>query len=119
MIRFDASEFRVRPDEAFADLRERFSQWVEQVRGALDALPRVDVRHLPFTGGQTNLEVATPFAPAAVILGGVRLRNSGAAVGTGVTIDWAASDGGYQLRSVAGLTSGTEYTLTLVALGND
>lgn len=121
MIRYTNAEIPaqlvVRTAEAFADLRDRLREWADGVLAALRALPRVEVRALPFIGGQTDLEVAADFRVSAVLLGGVRIAGSGAAVGTGVTIDWDPRDDGYRVRSVAGLTSGTQYVLTLVAMG--
>lgn len=110
---------RFQPREAWPMVLERLGRWIDDVGDALRALPRLDVRVLPYVGGQTNVPVALPFRAVAVVLAGARPRGGDGTTESGAGITWAVSDGGYEIVSASGLTTGTKYELILVAMGVD
>lgn len=105
--------------DTWDSIRSRLIRWVEQVEGALRALPRLEVRTLAFTGGQVDVPVALAFAPLAVLCAGARAVGEDGSVDGAVTIDWSGTGRGYRINSASGLTTGTEYELVLVAMGVD
>lgn len=124
MIRFVRAlipvQLTVDAQAEWADLRDRFRRYVDEVRQALLALPRWQERALAYDPADGEVTVALECRPRVVWCAYATAQGSTTPVATtGVTWRPGLDGRSVVLSAVGGLSSGTRYDVRLFVAGVD
>ena len=109
-----------REGESLEAVAPRLREWVLEMEAFVARIPPIEIITLPFVGGTTGLGVATDRPPLAVAVAGVLLEAApGEALAITPAVDWIRAPGGFRIRSMQGLTSGTAYRVTFAVIGEN
>lgn len=100
----------------WADVRDRFRRFVDETRRALDALPRMQERTIPYDPDDGDVTIEVDMRPRVVLVAYASVDGAQTAT-TSVTWRPGSSGRSVVLSGVGGLSSGTRYDVRLFVMG--
>lgn len=98
------------------DVRDRFRRFVDEVRRALDALPRMQERTISYDPDDGDVTIEVDMRPRVVLVAYASVSGTQTAT-TSVTWRPGTSGRTVVLSGIGGLSSGTRYDVRLFVMG--